>query len=164
MFISILYRSIDQKLSQQNIQEWPLKQLPCVTNALNPVDFMEMEKAGKRARAGALKREQGAKCQQVVRYTALIGGILYGLVHQGTLQKQHDEHRVSRLPSLILFRQQSQTGSLLARSAKEARSWRPRAGNAEIGACFSPAVSGTGRINAHPMGVVELSRWWTSIS
>ena len=32
--------------------------------------------------------------QQVVRYSALIGGIFYGLLHQGTLQRKHDEDKV----------------------------------------------------------------------
>lgn len=122
--------------------------------ALQPVEFMEM--ARKRARAGAINGEQGAECQQVVRYTALIGGILYGLVHQGTLQKQHDEHRVSLLPLLISLRQQSQTGSSLASSQRREEMWTA-VGNAEIGACFSPAVGGSGRIKTYPMGlVVEL--------
>ena len=31
---------------------------------------------------------------QVVRYSALIGGIFYGLLHQGTLQRKHDEDKV----------------------------------------------------------------------
>lgn len=33
---------------------------------------------------------------QVVRYTALLSGIAYGLVHQGTLQKTHDEEKVRK--------------------------------------------------------------------
>lgn len=29
-----------------------------------------------------------------MRYTALIGGIFYGLVHQGTLQRKYDDDKV----------------------------------------------------------------------
>jgi hypothetical protein len=38
-------------------------------------------------------RRRGAH-HQVVRYSALIGGIFYGLLHQGTLQRKHDEDKV----------------------------------------------------------------------
>jgi len=31
---------------------------------------------------------------QVVRYSALIGGIFYGLLHQGTLQRKYDDDKV----------------------------------------------------------------------
>jgi hypothetical protein len=37
---------------------------------------------------------------QVVRYSALIGGIFYGLLHQGTLQRKHDEDKVCPHSSL----------------------------------------------------------------
>jgi hypothetical protein len=39
--------------------------------------------------------------EQVVRYSALIGGIFYGLLHQGTLQRKHDEDKVC-LYSVVL--------------------------------------------------------------
>jgi hypothetical protein len=45
-------------------------------------------------------RGRGAH-HQVVRYSALIGGIFYGLLHQGTLQRKHDEDKVC-LDSVML--------------------------------------------------------------
>ncbi|RSH93355.1 hypothetical protein EHS25_007711 [Saitozyma podzolica] len=35
-----------------------------------------------------------SQTRNVVRYTALLSGIAYGFVHQGTLQKTHDEEKV----------------------------------------------------------------------
>lgn len=41
-------------------------------------------------------RECASYSNQVVRYSALIGGIAYGVVHARTLQKKYDEHEQTK--------------------------------------------------------------------